>query len=291
VNGKIVPLRHELRNGDTVEIVTSPMGKPSQDWLQYVVTSGARSKIRRHFRLEQMQHSISLGKEMLEREAKRRHLSFERALTREGVRDFGVDSVEKLYAAIGQGDLSALHVIRRLFPDKVDKTEPKGLRRILTLTRKRGGGVRVQGMSNVMIRFAQCCQPVPGEPIIGIVTRGRGISVHRLDCPNTFTPQVEPERRIAVDWDVTHEDSFQVRLFVEGENRKGMLADVCSAITELDVNIISATVGTEGHRGTGRFLVTVRDLAQLRRVMKVVQKVKGVDDIRREDDTPASGRP
>ncbi len=255
VNGKIVPLRHELRNGDTVEIVTSPMGKPSQDWLHYVVTSGARSKIRRHFRLEQMQHSIALGKEMLEREAKRCHVSLDGALTRDGVRDFGVDSVEKLYAAVGQGDLSALHVIRRLFPEKVDKAEPKGLRRILTFTRKREGGVRVQGMSNVMIRFAQCCQPVPGEPIIGLVTRGRGISVHRLDCPNTFSPLVEKERRIAVDWDVTREDSFQVRLFVEGENRKGLLADVCSAITELDTNIISAEVGSEGHRATGRFLV------------------------------------
>ncbi len=294
VNGRIVPLRRHLENGDTIEIITSPMGRPSQDWLSLVATAGARGKIRRYFRLEHAQHSIALGKEMLEREAKRLRIDLGKAMGPDAAKRFGFDSVEKLYATIGQGDFSALHVLRRLFPGVEEKREPKGIRRILTFTRRREGGVRVQGLSNVMIRFAECCQPVPGETIVGIVTRGRGISVHRNDCPNTFAPIVEAERRIAVDWDVTRDDAFRVHLAVEGENRRGLLADISSAITGLDTNILSATVHAEDHRAIGRFIVEVEDLAHLRKIIKVVQKVKGVVQVFRQDHNPerrSSDRP
>jgi len=286
VNGRIVPLRYRLENGDTVEIITSPMGRPSQDWLSVVATAGARSKIRRWFRLSRVQHSVSLGKEMLDREAKRNRVRLDEALDREAASKFGVDSVEKLYQTVGQGDLSAVHVIRKLFPEAETSREPSGIRRILTFTRRKEGGVRVQGVSNVMIRFSQCCQPLPGEAIIGIVTRGRGISVHRIDCPNTFPPAVEAERRVAVDWDVARDDHFRVHLAVEGENRMGLLADVSSAITNLETNILSATMEGDGHRAVGKFVVEVQDLVHLRKVMKVVEKVKGVVQVIREDQNP-----
>ncbi len=283
VNGRIVPLRTQLQNGDTVEIITSPMGKPSQDWLGFIKTSGARGKIRRHFRIETMQHSIALGKEMIEREAKRVRVEAEKAFTKDAAKELGFDSPEKLLAAVGLGDLSALHVIRRVFPEASPKEKEGGIRRILTFTKKKEGGVRVQGVSNVLIRFAQCCQPLPGEGIIGIVTRGRGISVHRLDCPNTFPSAVEPDRRVAVAWDVTHDDSFRVGLAIEGENRRGLLADVSTAITALDTNILSGTMEAEGHRAIGKFIVEVQDLEHLRKVLRVVRKVKGVTSVVRAD--------
>ena len=290
VNGRIVPLRHRLENGDTVEIITSPMGRPSQDWLSVVATAGARGKIRRHFRLQRAQHSIALGKEMIEREAKRLRVELAERLTPSATKQFGCETVEKLYGLVGQGDLSAIHVLRRLFPESVERKQPTGIRRILSFTRKREDGVRVQGLSNVMLRFADCCQPVPGEAIVGIVTRGRGVSVHRVDCPNTFPPVVEAERRIAVDWDVTREEAFRVHLSVEGENRRGLLADVSAAITGLDTNIINGSMGADGHRAIGKFLIEVEDLAHLRKVIKVVQKVKGVVQVFRDDQNPERDR-
>jgi len=283
VNGRIVPLRYRLENADTVEIITSPIGRPSQDWLNIVASAGARSKVRRYFRLEQAQHSISLGKEMLEREARRHGVKLEGAFTTQALQMLGYDSVERLYGMVGQGDLSAHHVIRKVFPEAEKKREPSGLRRILTFTRRKEGGVRVQGLNNVMIRFAQCCQPLPGESIIGVITRGRGISVHRSDCSNALPPVVELERRVAVDWDVARENVFRVHLSVEGENRRGLLADVSSAITGLDTNILSGTMEADGHRAIGRFVIEVEDLAHLRRVIKVVEKLKGVDRVHRED--------
>ena len=286
VNGRIVPLRYQLENADTVEVITSPMGKPSHNWLQLVATAGARSKIRRFQRQETIQHSISLGREMLEREAKRQGVTLESKMNHQAAKKFGFGGVEKLYAAVGQGDFSPIHVIRKLFPDVQEKKDPTGIRRILSFTRKKEGGVKVQGVSNVMLRFAQCCQPVPGESIVGVVTRGRGISVHRSDCPNTFPPVVEAERRIDVNWDVAQEDAFRVRLSVEGENRRGLLADVSSAITGLDTNILSASMEADGHRAVGKFLVEVQDLPHLRHVLKIIHKVKGVDSVFREDVRP-----
>jgi GTP pyrophosphokinase len=286
VNERIVPLRYQLESGDTVEIITSPSAKPSQDWIHLVATAGARSKIRRHHRQESTQHSISLGREMLEREAKRQRLDLDPVLNTEAARRFGFDSVEKLYQMVGEGNYSAVHVIRKLFPDAEKKEEPTGLRRILTFHRRKEGGVKVQGVSNVMLRFAHCCQPVPGESIIGIVTRGRGIAVHRSDCPNTFPPIVEMERRVEVNWDVSHEEKFRVDLRVEGEQRKGLLADVSAAISGLDTNILSASMEQDGQRAVGAFVVEVQDLPHLRQVLKVVKKIRGVDEVFRVDRSP-----
>jgi GTP pyrophosphokinase len=290
INERIVPLRYQLESGDTVEIITSPSAKPSQDWLQVVATAGARSKIRRYHRQEMTQHSTALGREMLEREAKRQRVDLESALNVDAARKFGFDSVDKLCQTVGQGDYSATHVIRKLFPDVTTKEERGGFRRILTFTRRKDGGVRVQGVPNVMLHFAQCCQPLPGESIVGIVTRGRGISVHRADCPNTFPPAAEMERRVDVSWDVSHEDRFRVKLQVVGEQRKGLLADVSSAISGLDINILSASMEQEGPRAVGTFIVEVQDLPDLRRMLKVIKKVRGVDDVQREDAAEGGGR-
>ncbi|MGQ0721941.1 MAG: RelA/SpoT family protein [Candidatus Eiseniibacteriota bacterium] len=289
VNERIVPLRYRLESGDTVDIITSPSAKPSQDWLKMVATAGARSKIRRWHRHETMDHSMALGREMLAREARRQRVDLDAVLDDDAVKGLGFDSVEKLQQTVGQGDYSALHVIRKLFPDLEEKEEPSTIRRILTFTRKKDGGVKVQGESNVMLHFAQCCQPLPGESIVGIVTRGRGISVHRSDCPNTLPPTVELERRIEVSWDVAPDERFRVKLLVVGEQRKGLLADVSSAISGLDTNILSASMEQDGPRAVGTFLVEVEDLPHLRRVVKVMRRVKGVDDVRRVDHADGGG--
>jgi GTP pyrophosphokinase len=140
-----------------------------------------------------------------------------------------------------------------------------------------------------MLHFAQCCQPLPGESIVGVVTRGRGISVHRSDCPNTLPPAVDLERRIEVSWDVAPEERFRVKLLIVGEQRKGLLADVSSAISGLDTNILSASMEQDGPRAVGTFLVEVEDLPHLRRVVKVMKRVKGVDEVRRVDQGDTGG--
>jgi GTP pyrophosphokinase len=289
INERIVPLRYRLESGDTVDIITSPSAKPSQDWLKMVATAGARSKIRRWHRHETVNHSMALGREMLAREARRHRVDLDAVLDDGAAGELGFDTVEKLQQTVGQGDYSALHVIRKLFPDLAEKEEPSTIRRILTFTRKKDGGVKVQGESNVMLHFAQCCQPLPGESIVGIVTRGRGISVHRSDCPNTLPPAVELERRIDVSWDVAPDERFRVKLLVVGEQRKGLLADVSSAISGLDTNILSASMEQDGPRAVGTFLVEVEDLPHLRRVVKVMRRVKGVDEVRRVDHADGGG--
>ncbi len=286
VNGRIVPLRYELRSGDAVQIITSPLGKPTRDWLKIVRSTNARSKIRHWLNVSELSDSIALGKEMLERELRRRRLAPPPGTSLEQLSPaLGYPEVGQLYAALGRGSLAVAQVIARWFPEgvgPVQRLKEASLDAIDAITRRPRRGVRIQGVDNLMVTYAKCCQPVPGDPVVGIVTRGRGITVHRTDCPNTFEDRVAPERRLLVDWDAAPEDSFVVKLSVYGEDRKSLLADIANAISVTNTNIRTAGIKASDQRARGAFVVEVRNLKHLREVIKAVEKVEGVDAVERE---------
>jgi guanosine-3',5'-bis(diphosphate) 3'-pyrophosphohydrolase len=188
-----------------------------------------------------------------------------------------------LYASIGQGDVNVTQAIRLLFPDYVEKEplKPTFVERLVV--RVRGTkGVRIQGVDGLMVRYAQCCQPVPGDPVVGYVTQGRGISIHRSDCPNLLTLAAE-ERRVDIDWQETAGEAFAVRLAVSGEDRRGLYADIMEAVSQTGTNIRGADLHTKDGSVFGTIFVEVDNLPHLGKVMKAVRKVKGVTDIERRD--------
>jgi GTP pyrophosphokinase len=283
VNGELVPLRYELRNGDTVEIVTSPQARPHDDWLKIARTANARSKIRHWLRLQRYEHSVALGREMLERELKRSRLKLEDNTLAEVAKEHECEDIDALYARIGEGQLSLTVITKKLAPPKEGLAErlARGPLEALGIGRKPAGGVRIQGIDNVMVNYARCCQPVPGDPVIGIVTIGRGVSLHRQDCPNTFGNRIPAERRVQVEWDARAGDTFPVRLVITGKDRKELLADIANAIAATGVNIRTAGLQSADKLVRGVFVVEVPHLAKLQEVMNAIRKLPGVQRVER----------
>ncbi len=283
VNGEFVPLRYELKSGDTVEVITSPQARPHEDWLKLVRTAGARSKIRHWLRQQRLADSVALGREMLERELKRARLKIGDEQLTEAALGLGLADTEQLYARLGQGALSVHTVVHRFQPPKESLAGKLVMAPLeaLGIARRPQAGVRIQGLENVMLHFARCCQPVPGDRVIGVVTQGRGVSVHRVDCPNTFDARVPPERKVEVDWDAAPNQTFPVRLLVYGHDRTSLLADIAKAIAATRVNIRTAGIASEDKTARGMFVVEVPHLARLREVMQAVRKVKGVSRVER----------
>ncbi len=283
VNGELVPLRYLLRNGDTVEIITSSHAQPHDDWLQMVRTAGARSKVRHWLRQRRRTDSVSLGREMLERDLKRlRHTATENELE-ELARGLGCTDVDQMCARLAEGQLSLTAVVRKLVPEKEGFAErlAKGPLEALGITKRPTGGVRIQGIDNVMLSFARCCQPVPGDAVIGVVTIGRGVSVHRQDCPNTFGNRIAPERKVGVEWDAGISETFPVRLVVYGQDRPALLADIAKSIATTTVNIRSAGMASEDRTARGVFVVEVPHVAKLLEVIQAIRKVSGVSRVER----------
>ncbi len=297
VNGALVPLRHELTNGDTVEVMTSPSARPHTDWLKIVRMPSARSKIRHWLREQFRDNAIALGKEMIERELKRlratERVSDEELL--DAAQGVGLTDIESLYAHLGQGTRSLTSIVRRLVPS-VEREGPLERFRnasaevLRNLTRGKGHGVRLHGLDNVLLHFARCCQPVPGDRVIGIVTQGRGVSVHQADCANTFDDKIAAERRVEVTWDTRPDEVFPVRLVVYGSDRQGMLADITKTIAALKVNIRSAGMASEDKTARGVFLVEVPNLRMLTETLQAVQRVKGVTRVERQQAPKITGR-
>ena len=283
VNGELVPLRHTLRNGDMVEIVTSPQAKPHEDWLKIVRTTGARSKIRHWLRQQRHADSVALGREMVDRELKRLRTRPADAELEEIARELGCTDLDQMYARLAEGSVSVNTVLRKLAPEKESFAErlAKGPLEALGIGRKPAGGIRIHGIDNVMLQFARCCQPVPGDRVIGIVTQGRGVSVHRQDCPNTFDDRVPRERKVAVEWDAGRGETFPVRLVVYGHDRTSLLADIAKAIAATQVNIRTAGMASEDQTARGVFVVEVSHLGRLQEVMNAIHKVKGVTRVER----------
>lgn len=283
VNGRMVPLRQALANGDTVEVMTSSHQVPRKDWLEFVVTGKARSRIRHAIRAEEMDSSRQLGREILDRELRKAGLSLPRLIER-GELDtaasrHGRGSAEDLLAAVGYGRIAAADVVRGLRGDETPIVErPK--RRLFRRLRDAKVGIRVSGHSDVLVRFAKCCAPIPGDEVVGFVTRGRGVTVHSKECPKAF--ELDPARRIEVEWNPTAEVPHCIKMRVRSQDRPGLLATVTKTISSAGLNIGAARVTTSpDKRAEQTFDVWVADLAALNAVMKEISRIKGVLSVER----------
>jgi guanosine-3',5'-bis(diphosphate) 3'-pyrophosphohydrolase len=285
INGRIAPLSRPLRNSEQVEIITSAAARPSRDWLAHVRTGRARHKIRQWLRHEEHSSSVKLGQEILERELKRKRLvrPDDAALT-VAAKALSLGDVTHLYASIGQGDVNVGLAIKHLFPDYEEKDQIKPTLVERLVEKVRGSkGVRIQGVDGLMVRYAQCCQPVPGDPVTGYVTRGRGVSIHRADCPNLLFLAHEPERRLDIDWQEAQGERFVVRLALEGNDRRGLYADVAAAVSDAGTNIRSMDLRSTDGKASGAVLVEVENLAHLTKIMRAARKVKGITDVQRRE--------
>lgn len=287
VNGRIAPLSRALKNGDTVEIITDPRQKPTRDWLAFVKTSRARQRIRQFIRKEEFEASVKLGKDFLDREVRRlRKPKLGKDALQNAVQALDMGNAEHLLATLGRGDIGPYQVIRALYPEEEVGPEPAApgaLERLRERLVRSNRGVRIQGMDNMMVRYAQCCQPVPGDQVIGYITRGRGVSIHRSDCPNILSLQDDPDRRIEIEWAAEEGDRFYVRLYLQGNDRKGLLSDIAKAIADTGTNIQHADIRGNPEGMTGQFVVEVQDLSHLNKVLRRIRRVKGVISVERRE--------
>ncbi len=282
VNGKIVPLRYQLKNGDILEIVTAPGHQPSKDWLKFVKTSRARTKIRQWIKAEARERSVDLGKEMCEREFKKYHLDFGKLLKSEGMKKIATDlsfqSIEDLMAEVGYGNISSTQIIGKLIPPEKlekEKKEESRLKRLAQKLRREPSGIQVRGIQDMMVRFAKCCNPLPGDAITGYITRGRGVTVHTTDCPNILGS--DPQRVIAVSWNLQEKAIHTVRARVTCNDRKGLLAEISSALASSEVNIVRADIATtEDKKAICNFELEVNDLKHLQNAFRALTKLKSV---------------
>ncbi len=294
INGRIAPLHRPLKNGDTVEVITSPQAKPSRDWLAHVQTARARHKIRQWIRQEEHERSLELGRDILVREVRRRRLEPPDAARLErAAAALSVGTPEQLQAALGTGDIALGTIMRALYPDlpvdELQPPKPTAFGRVIERLRL-GRGIKIQGVDGLMVRYAQCCQPVPGDAVVGYVTQGRGISIHRSDCPNLLVLSAEAERRVEIDWQESEGETFVVRLAVGGEDRRGLYGDICTAINESGTNIKSAELSTKDGAVFGTVLVEVENQTHLNKVIRAIRRLKGVTEVARRESGP-QGQP
>lgn len=289
VNGKMVPLRAHLKNGDIVEIVTAAGHKPSRDWLNFVATSHARYKIKHLIRLEERARAIDVGRKLLDKELRRLDLSVKSVVDTEifakALGDIGAGKPDDLFAQVGYGMLSVKQLLSKIVPAerlKEKQSEPPA-----PSAQRRSSGddqIKVRGSDDVLVFRARCCNPIRGEKIVGYVTRGRGVSVHSATCPNVINLLYDPERRIEVDWDKGEAPaaSYTVKLTMEVEDRKGILAAVSARIADINTNIKNMEAHTDDdHRARIDVTVEISDLKHLDKVMASLRGVEGVLDVER----------
>jgi guanosine-3',5'-bis(diphosphate) 3'-pyrophosphohydrolase len=289
VNGKMVPLRHLLQDGDTVEIVTSPNQFPRKDWLEFAVSSKARNRIRHAIRLAESERSRQIGRDILEREMRRARLSLSKLVDAGELAELANSElrgggVEELFAAVGYGKLSASKLVdklRGIEEPPPDDPQSWGIRSLFRRGKPRSGpGILVSGSADVMVRFGGCCDPLPGDDIIGFVTRGRGVTVHSADCKRVFG--LDPERRVDVDWDDQTDVTRRIRIRVLSRDQRGLLADITKSISSAGINITDARITTEKDgQAVQNFQILVSDAGTLNAVMKKIEKVKGVLSVER----------
>lgn len=293
VNGKLVTLNHQLKTGDTVEIVTSKTQHPNRDWLKFVVTSGAKTKIRTWLRTEERKQSEIVGKSICERKFKQNGLDFQAMLKKgelsNALSELKFKDVKDLYLAVGFGKISANDLLKKSAPsEKIDSESDKDrIEKIIkTITSSSEGGVLVRGYDDVMIRFANCCSPLPGEDIVGYITRGKGITIHRNDCQKLL--EVDLARRIDVDWDTKFKGPRPARILVTCTDKPGILSSITNSFSSSEVNISKAEIhSTDVDDAVGTFDVVVSNLSQLEDVMQSIKKVKGVKSVERMQEIEA----
>jgi GTP pyrophosphokinase len=291
VNGQMVSLDHVLSNGDTVEVMTSKSHVPSKDWLKFVRSSKAKQRIRAFLKAEEHARSLALGMELLSKDLRKVKLSVKK-LEKEGKLDrvageMGLKSAGDLFAGVGYGKISSAKVIAKLLPEdtsveaKLEK-QPTPLQRIFQraaqVSRDRVG-VRVSGLDDILIRFAKCCEPLPGDRIVGFITRGRGVTVHYADCAQILDS--DPLRRVDVSWDTEVRAPRRVKITVHAQDQLGLLANVSQAITTHGANITSAQIKTEHGKAIISFELTIADAQQLDKIKRAIEMVPGTIKVER----------
>ncbi|HEX9945687.1 MAG TPA: bifunctional (p)ppGpp synthetase/guanosine-3',5'-bis(diphosphate) 3'-pyrophosphohydrolase [Thermoanaerobaculia bacterium] len=289
VNGKLVPLRTPLQNGDMVEVLTNPSRNPSRDWLNLVVTSRAKNKIRQWLNTQQKQRAMEIGRRLFDKELRKYGLSLRRLTDAPEFAEYlqaeGLSKIEDLYSRVGFGKTEPRHVFERVvglekLEEGQEKPPPGRLRQAVSKILPFGaaGPLTVKGHGDLLAYLAKCCNPLPGEEIVGYITRGRGVSVHRADCPNVQNLLYNPEREIEVKWDQQKNDVYQVALTIEVEDQQGMLARLAEAITRAGSNITSIEADTYHEIGRGNISVVcqLRDRKHLDKLLREVRSVSGV---------------
>jgi guanosine-3',5'-bis(diphosphate) 3'-pyrophosphohydrolase len=292
INGRMVPLRTRLKNGDIVEIITAAKRTPSRDWLNFVATSRARNKIRHFLQGEERARSVELGRKLLEKEARRfelnvRALLGDEALSKAAVA-FGTQKVEELLASVGYGKVQARQVLDKLVPaeqlqERAEKSGSGVLSAVKRAFTREPDQIKVRGADDLLVFRARCCNPIRGEKIVGYITRGKGVSVHSVNCPNVVNLLYDPDRRIDVEWDRGAEAApYTVRLTMEVDDRKGLLAEISSTVADVNTNItkIEASLDDD-HNGRIDMTVEISDLKHLEKVVKSLRRVSGVRAVER----------
>ncbi|MFZ0432011.1 MAG: bifunctional (p)ppGpp synthetase/guanosine-3',5'-bis(diphosphate) 3'-pyrophosphohydrolase [Candidatus Acidiferrales bacterium] len=288
VNGSIVPLRHAIANGDVVEILTQKGHEPSRDWLSFVHTSRARSKIRQWINLHEREHAIEVGRRLIEKESRHSSINLKKISEEDWQRvasDYGCGRMDDLFAELGYGKWSARQVLAKAtgqqLTESPDEKQPKLISSVKKMLGVNDAVIVVRGHDDLMVYRAKCCNPIPGDDIVGYVTRGRGIAVHGKNCPNVQNLLYEADRRMPVEWASATEATFPVRLRIFTEDRPGMLANITAVISETGANIRTFESGGHDMRARIEVALDVHDRRQLERILGGVKRIPGVFDIER----------
>jgi GTP pyrophosphokinase len=285
VNRSIVPLKYVFQNGDTVEITTQAGHHPSKDWLKYAVTTRAISKIKNWVKAEERKKSVTLGKDLLEKEFKKHQLKFSQVVKSEEIKkifaEYSVNNLDDLMASVGYGKVSAKRVVNQFLPEEELKPDED---RIIKEKKKHVSssvGISLTGIEDIMVRFAKCCNPIPGDEILGYISRGRGITVHTAHCSSAG--KMDPERIVDVQWNIKEKQTYPVNMRVFCRDKKGLLAEVSTVISSLDVNISHAEVETKPQdmQAILSFRLDVNDLQQFNQVLLAIRKLKSVISVER----------
>ena len=289
VNGRIVPLKHELQTGNIVEIITTKNHHPSKDWLNFVKTVKARSRIRQWIKSQEKDRSITLGREMCEKAFRKYRLNFNELLKSKDmntvIEHFGFKTADDLITSVGYGKITPLQIIRKIVPKPETEEDHESIfNKIIDHVRKKKPrtGVIVKGVDDILIRFGKCCRPVPGDAITGYITIGHGVTVHRTNCINAL--KMNPERQIDIEWNKDVTETYPVKICVSSSDRVGLLADIAANISKSKANILNARTETrENEIVDSFFTLAVEDVEHLDRVISAIKKVKLVHDVKRVD--------
>ncbi|MBN2365765.1 MAG: bifunctional (p)ppGpp synthetase/guanosine-3',5'-bis(diphosphate) 3'-pyrophosphohydrolase [Calditrichaeota bacterium] len=280
VNGKIVPLKYVLNSGDQVEIITSQNQHPNQDWLTFVKTSKARHHVRKYLREVQFDHSVKLGEEILSKYLKRYHIKINDGKLDELVHKLHFEDPLNLKAAIGRGDLSIEKIFSIISDEKLEEPRDNLLNKFLRRGKKKSA-VQVEGVDNIVVHIGKCCEPVPGDDIIGYLTKGKGVTIHRTNCHNIQRLIQVKDRTIQVNWTVEIDEKFKVQLSLLAEDRTNLLRDITQSISAQNTNIIHVDLRAKDRLVTGKLIVEVKNLPHLTRIINAISKIKGILSVER----------
>jgi GTP diphosphokinase / guanosine-3',5'-bis(diphosphate) 3'-diphosphatase len=282
VNGKMVPLRYVLKSGDIIEIQTNPSHKPSKDWLGFVATSKAKTKIRQWIKTQQREKSIELGRTLMEKELAKHDLSFNKMMKSGDIlaiaKDFSFESEDDLFAGVGYGLYTALTVLGKIIPETEKPSKLKSI--ISSIKKHRDTSIKIEGVDGLVVKLAQCCNPIPGDKIFGFITRGRGLTVHVEDCPNVHT--FDEQRKVEVSWELNKDLTYPVKLRISGDDRKGLLSEISTILSSAKINIRSAKAMSYPDRSAAAlYEIDIGHMSQLQKLIKSIQKIKGIRSVER----------